>query len=420
MNELCLKKCLALIEQKLGWGLSADWLNQDFQLLSDQIFDETRVRLSITTLKRVWGKVNYDSAPSISTLNTLVLFIGFDNWSAFKQSQPNQLKESLIMPRQATKFLIGTVATLLLIGAIVGLMGFSKNSNPDPIDQALLDAVVFSSQPTSIGLPNSVVFNYDLAGIETKKAFIQQSWNERLTFEIDKDGKEATGIYYYPGYFKAKLIAKDQIVKQHDLHVKTNGWMGTIAEPKIPRYLYNEELNKTGSLKLSAETFEEMHELDIEKAKTVSFHYSNDLGEVYGDDFTFETRFKNTYRKSNGICQRTNILIHGSEGAFIVPFSISGCVSDLSIFLVGSSVDGKSNDLSAFGCDFSEWQTLRAEGNGKKIKIYVNDQFAKEIESPNELGKIVGFRYTFSGAGEVDYLKLSRNKKVFYEEDFLD
>ena len=90
MNELSLQQCLQQIENKLGWGSSADWLNQDFQLLSDRIFEETRVRLSITTLKRVWGKVNYDSVPSISTLNTLALFLGYENWSAYRTNNPGQ------------------------------------------------------------------------------------------------------------------------------------------------------------------------------------------------------------------------------------------------------------------------------------------------------------------------------------------
>ena len=87
MNRELLKYCLLQIERKLGWASSALWLNQDFELLSEKIFDEVNVKLSITTLKRVWGKVNYASEPSISTLNALAQFIGYQNWSHLKNER---------------------------------------------------------------------------------------------------------------------------------------------------------------------------------------------------------------------------------------------------------------------------------------------------------------------------------------------
>src|SRR5688500_6826322 len=82
-----LLKCCALIEQKLSWGSGDNWQNQDFEALSAQIFDQTQVVLSVSTLKRVWGKVKYDSLPSPTTLNTLAVFAGYKNWREFRQQQ---------------------------------------------------------------------------------------------------------------------------------------------------------------------------------------------------------------------------------------------------------------------------------------------------------------------------------------------
>ena len=78
------KACLLQIEEKLGWGNSAQWHNDVFIELSEIIQKETKTLLSTTTLKRVWGKVNYTNAPSISTLNTLSQFAGYTNWRDFK------------------------------------------------------------------------------------------------------------------------------------------------------------------------------------------------------------------------------------------------------------------------------------------------------------------------------------------------
>ena len=70
VDDLLLQECKEQIEKKLGWEDSESWTNHDFQTLSDKIQEDTGVNLSIATLKRIWGKVKYDSKPTITTLNT--------------------------------------------------------------------------------------------------------------------------------------------------------------------------------------------------------------------------------------------------------------------------------------------------------------------------------------------------------------
>ena len=79
-----IKACLQKVENKLGWGSSAQWNNEVFAELSQTIQEATGVLLSPTTLKRVWGKVKYSNAPSISTLNALSQFAGYSNWRELK------------------------------------------------------------------------------------------------------------------------------------------------------------------------------------------------------------------------------------------------------------------------------------------------------------------------------------------------
>src|SRR5688572_20921938 len=84
-EELMLQKCKNLIEARLGWDESGSWSNHDFQMLSEKIQETTGINLSVATLKRIWGKVKYESKPTITTLNTLAQFTGYENWRAFKQ-----------------------------------------------------------------------------------------------------------------------------------------------------------------------------------------------------------------------------------------------------------------------------------------------------------------------------------------------
>ena len=86
--------CITQIEEKLGWGPSSQWASQDFDMLSEKIFDSTKEQVSATTLKRVWGRVTYKSAPSTHTLNTLAVFLGYENWREYVQENSETKAES--------------------------------------------------------------------------------------------------------------------------------------------------------------------------------------------------------------------------------------------------------------------------------------------------------------------------------------
>jgi ketosteroid isomerase-like protein len=84
-----IEKTIELFESNTGWGDSDEWSNQDFVILSEKIQERTGVALSHVTLKRIWGKVKYDSLPNIHTLDTLVQFLGYENWREFKSENAN-------------------------------------------------------------------------------------------------------------------------------------------------------------------------------------------------------------------------------------------------------------------------------------------------------------------------------------------
>jgi hypothetical protein len=83
-DETLFTECRKLIEAKLGWGDSKSWTNADFEALSEKILSQTGVNLSTSTLKRLWGKVKYDSVPQLATLNALARFAGYENFREFE------------------------------------------------------------------------------------------------------------------------------------------------------------------------------------------------------------------------------------------------------------------------------------------------------------------------------------------------
>jgi hypothetical protein len=93
--EFLIQKTIKLYESNTGWGDSGEWTNQDFVILSEKIQQRTGAALSHVTLKRVWGKVKYDSLPSTHTLNTLVQFLGYENWRDFRSQYGNRAASAI-------------------------------------------------------------------------------------------------------------------------------------------------------------------------------------------------------------------------------------------------------------------------------------------------------------------------------------
>ena len=411
---LCLKK----IEEKLNWRPVHEWRNYEFEELSEKILDETGVHISSTTLKRIFGRLKYDSEPSTATLNALASFIGYQSWMEFKSSIAQDQKPAIVRtkkiflhtPIHRRVWLAGMV-TFIGIGVFLVLSGRSK---PITINSS---SVIFTSRPLAEGLPNSVVFNVDMKGNEADKLYIQQSWDSTRTVQLQQGQKEATGIYYLPGYFRAKLIADGKIIKEHDLFIKSSEWMATIDVDPVPTYLTNDKLIFDGQMKPSSQDLEKLKLFD--KPTYLTYHLVRPLGDVQSDNFSFESSVRNIYGEGAAICKTMKLFFLCTDGAFIIPFTIPGCAGSINLKLNDKYLPGRSNDLSAFGVDLTAWTKIRVVSENRKVKIYFNDQLLKEASYEKDAGKIVGIRFSFLGAGEVDYVKLLNGKnEIIYDNQF--
>lgn len=405
-EEQWIESCLREIENKLNWGSSATWHSDVFSELSELIHKETAVLLSATTLKRIWGKVEYSSSPSINTLNTLSQFLGHKNWRDYKNEnqaqsrakEQNQAENRKWLSRQG---IIITSAAFLTLAFISLFSLMAPNQGPDLEEIA---GVEFSSKPLAEGIPNSVVFQLDLGPIESDNIRIQQYWDETKTIDISAGQKEATGIYYRPGYFRSKLIVDEQIIREHDLYIKSNGWLGTIDYEPVPKY-YNESKIHHPAIQLPDEA---LMEIKNSKERLISsFHYVEDFKNLSGDNFRLSTTLQNIYNDKWAICQSTYIYILGSKSALLVPFCIQGCVSDIHVMMSEVFVSGKEKDLSAFAVDLSTPKDIEVRVVDKKMQVFVDELKIFEGQYNESIGKLAGIRIRFLGAGRVSDLTLS-------------
>ena len=397
-----LQKCLLQIEEKLGWGSSEQWHNEVFSELSERIQEETDVVLSSTTLKRVWGRVNYKGSPSISTLNALSQFLDYANWRDFKNQTDLEPPSKKLAPSSSNHGLLLATASFL---AILFISLFSViGSDGDQVVKPDYSKLKFSSHPITQGLPNSVVFDLDLKKVKAKDILIQQYWDATKTIEINAEQRQATGIYYYPGYFRAKLLIDQQIIKEHDLFIKTEGWLATIDYEPIPKYITPVQ-SDTAQLSFPTEILEEI--ASIEASTVSSFHLVDEFPSTSSEDnFTLQTSIKNAYRDKWAVCQEIKIVFLGSEGAMIIPFSIPGCVSNLGVMLNDTYLSGKEQDLSAFGVDFSEFRKIGVQVKNKEVFVSVDEQEVFKGRYEESMGRLVGIRFRFRGAGELRDLEI--------------
>jgi len=170
-DEELLAKIKSLIEARLSWGDSADWTNQDFIALSTRFQKEMDLSVSHVTLKRIWGKLSYNSLPQIYTLNALAKFAGYESWRNFKVNTEANIhnpessfaypqdggkkRASLVIKNRLNYFLVVGFAS---IAFVVGLTLFFSRKK---VDVNFLDYSLSVHKVLRAGLPNSVIFDYN-------------------------------------------------------------------------------------------------------------------------------------------------------------------------------------------------------------------------------------------------------------------
>lgn len=389
ISENDLDRLRQKIQEKLEWGSVDSWHSSMFEELSTKVFEATQELLSVPTLKRFFKVVNHEGSPSIHTLDVLSRFVGEGNWRSFRLKGTKHVAQPSGIPSKSVYITIGFILALVTIGLI-------GNKRPEVVINA--SEFTFSSRVLSNTFPNSVVFDFEIPGTLRADSFsIQQYWDPSKTISIRKEQKQATGIYYFPGYFKAKLLVDDQIAKEHDLFLKSEGWLGLIEYDPTPKYF--NPIQRDAGLFFTEEITEEVKSQS--RPVVSSFHFIDDLGSVSGDNFSFSTTIKNTFDDRWAVCQAVYIYFIGTTGAMIIPFSKIGCSSDNNLMLNDVYLKGKEHDLSSLSADFTTPVRLGVEVKEQSVAITIGDKEVYIDSYTSSMGRLVGLRFKFIGLGEV-------------------
>jgi len=418
-----ISKLKTQMESQLQWGKSTTWSNYDFEKLSEQIAEKTSVSLSVSTLKRIFGKVNYKSEPSLTTLNALSQFLTYDDWRDFLTKNPETTAapapKAAIPPASAAvasswnRQRLALVVLLLVSLGVFGFFFLSSKPKYNPEDFQFSSKTMLTQ-----GLPNSVVFDFDASQANSQDSvFIAQSWDTRRKVWVHKNDKHHSSIYYYPGYFKAKLMIGKDIMKEHDIQIKTDGWLGLVEADwgKEPLYFKPSEMVKSQTVEVNKELLNKYNLTLHPTPPKVRFFNQKDLKGIMTDHFTFETELKSGEAEGTNSCQKVTVLLQAKNDILIAPLAGKGCIGDISLAAYGHYAESKKADLSGFGCNPTEWTKLRIECRQGQVTFYVNNQQAYTTKIPNQATEIVGVQFRFNGTGAVrnTWLEGEKNKVIF-------
>jgi len=404
-----LDQCIQHIEERYYPELLASGKNlkqRDLEYLIDVIEERTGIKISLSTMKRIWKKT-FTNLPHPSTLNALVSLLDYKSWGDFKQSLSSQQPLSQKKSRNKSSQSLWIAAFAVIIIAVLTTIGFSTfrgESSP-----GIPESILFTANKTvDMNVPNSVIFQYDLSEVVADSFFIQRSWNPMNKSEIDPDNEYFTEIYYYPGFHWARLIANETVVERQRIHIQTDGWFALARSngmQMVPTYLDQTDLIEDGKMRVTRENLVKSN-FDLNENLQLSYYNIQDFEGIDSKEFVFEARVK--FESVDGLtCPQFEV-------QFIDEIDISwyriiqqGCESNLFLKIGEQRMPGSENDFSKLGVNLEEWQYLRIEASNGKLDVYLNDQPALQSDYQGTVGDIMGVVLNFTGMGIVDFVKLS-------------
>lgn len=409
------------VEKASGLSDVSGWVQKDYEFLVFFIEDQTGHRLSLSTVKRIWRN-EFERLPHITTLDILANLAYNKDWHSLKKEhlspeiQTASKRGIEKKPRKVKSPKLYFLIVLAVLTLVVLGMYLPRNVSKKSISK-VSEEVSFSYEKTVEGkIPNTVVFKYDIEGVDANRFFLQQSWDSSRKVEIFKESHERTDIYYIPGYFTAKLFADEHIIKELPIHVTYEDWFMAARQPMEEVYTFSPTFwSKEDYLGIDKSSLEQKG-IDLNKKLQLAFYYVIDFGQE-GDNFEHTIDFKMEPLEAMD-CPIFNLHIQGVDGFYWIMFGNKGCESELEIRLGDVIHNGKNEDLSMFGTSVYEWQKVDVITENKKVTLKLNGAPIFSSTYQESIGPIMEISYFFNGIGMIDnvHLKNSIGETIFTDD----
>ena len=411
-----ISSCKSIIEEKLGWSESKSWSLRDYEYLSEIIFEETGILLSVSTLRRIWNK-NYSRKPHPGTLDALAKFLGYKNWNDFKsnnktetiegkQTEPTQESSKFELQRKrGNTFKYAAVVAIPLFIILAGyIINIYKTNNETKYKDVVFNTEIIESA----GLPKTLIYNYDISSLGVDSAYIVESWLPSKKIPIPSDKNRFIDVYHFPGFVRTKLFVDDVAIRENVFQIETDGWISLARyhwEDTVPIYIKKGEIFSKGNLFVSEETLHS-NKIKTDDGFYVSYYNVKHFG-ADGDNFELTTKIQGISSSSSHQGSYFYLIIMGENGRTFLPLSQTGYTANISAWFNNVQLNGMDTDLSAFGCDLYKWNEIKLRVENKNFQYTLNGEDKFSFPQEKSFGEIIGLHFIFFGCGQVDFINIS-------------
>ncbi|MDO5571044.1 MAG: hypothetical protein Q4F97_06210 [Bacteroidales bacterium] len=390
--------------KKISVQPSKKWDNRFYIDLSRNIFKQTKVLISPSTLKRIFGKVKVEDFynPHNDTKDAVAKFIGYESWNGYcekfildySNNKAVEQKRSSYLSKgiKITAFLmLSVILILVVVNNLFHNIKAEKNLDSYEKDVTLIDEIRVAPYTATFHVKNKsdvplyIVFNND--SILMRK-----------------------GEYDYCFYFKLpgteiiKVVRGNILVEKIPVIIESNGWRGYchntfeveyyIKPSSNSRLIYT---NKRECARFDQNDITSFGMSDKDYYLTEYRYIKSGL--IKDSVFNVEFKILNDFHVPAIYCDHVVVRLYFTKDIVELHFTKNGCEFYTAINLPGEKNSGQSNNINYMGLDLSKYNDINVRINKNNFILYINKTKVYNTSLTESFGECHGISFLFTGLG---------------------
>lgn len=406
----------------MGDKAIVEWRVSDYNSLSSQLGKQTKVYLSVNTLKRIFGRLKTSDRyfPQKATRDALAQFIGYRDWQEFELVYLNSIKVERINTTgdgtaevKADKIKNGkqqlsVIAFCVVLFIVIAAIVFFRNDTGKNTNVKLVCENPFGR------VPHTAVFQLKSDQPFDENEEFQVDFMDEAVPSIITGKKKVTKFFRNPGVVYVSLLRNHIPIDTTTVYMQTRGWVANSGNdtsrafpiaglrPLDPQNIYAslQQLDSAG--------------LDTNKPFLVG--YSNiKSSNISGDNFSFACKVFAEPSRPGTQCVETTIIILGEKHRHLLKLYRQSCVAFSEYKFSEVRVVGSEQFLGALAFDPEHGGDIGIKVENKHASVILNGKKVLSTKYERSIGKVMGIKIIFNGIGKAISPELHdlRTKEVF-------
>ncbi|REA64412.1 hypothetical protein DSL64_02345 [Dyadobacter luteus] len=414
-----LDHCCRLVSELYGKPGIAHWTNSDYVQLGYILYKKTKVQISPSTLKRIFGKTKTGERyfPQKATRDALAHYLGFKDWEHFTYSSPfpgitedrpahkpvqmiSAQERAGLQTSHRPRGISWWLAMLLALSA-GGYYAYYLLSKKTEMPLVKLEC----SNPVGKN-PHSAAFTVRGLPVSFDDHYLIEFGDGR---KVSVTAGDSLYSHYYevPGRYLAVLKRGSQSLDTVSVYLKTDAWTATAemmfdttrVYPVNTAGLFSNGKNRVDALEVSRAG------VDTNRTFFVKF-LNTQQTDIDGDNFDLSVKLKTSADRAGVRCSQVRVIVFGEQSKHLIDVMKPGCEHWTDMQFSEISKQGEFNKLDFLGADLREGGIIGLNVVNKRATVMINHKKVFETAYQKPLKKIYGLGIFFSGIGEIQSVSL--------------